>query len=74
MLKKNAGATAGWAIVATMSACSGAALGATETDPLTAAITRGKVDVDYRLRGEWVDQDGHCRGSGRLYRPTAAGL
>lgn len=58
MLKKNAGATAGWAIVATLSVCSGTALGATETDPLTAAITRGKVDVDYRLRGEWVDQDG----------------
>jgi hypothetical protein len=61
MLKKNAGVKAGWVVTTALSVCSGVAWGATDPDPLTAAITGGKVDFDYRLRGEWVDQDGAAK-------------
>ena len=43
---KQSGMKSGWAVTAALSVCSGLAWGAGETDPLTAAVTRGKVDVD----------------------------
>jgi hypothetical protein len=58
MRNKKSGMKSGCAVTAALSICSGLAWGAEGTDPLTAAVTRGKVDFDYRLRGEWVDQDG----------------
>ena len=41
MLKKNAGVKAGWVVTTALSVCSGVAWGATDPDPLTAAITGG---------------------------------